>query len=43
VNLLHAVFVGFDHFLDHLTADGAGFSRREVSVVALLEVDADLP
>ena len=31
------------HDVDHLTADGAGFSRREVAVVALLEVDADLP
>jgi hypothetical protein len=31
------------HDVNHLTADGAGFSGREVAVVALLEVDADFP
>ena len=29
--------------VDHLTADGAGLLRGSVAVVALLEVDADLP
>ncbi len=40
--LLHAVFVGFDHFLDHLTADGTRLLGGEVTVVALLEVDTNL-
>ena len=31
------------HLLDHLAADGAGFAGGQVAVVALLEVDADLP
>ena len=31
------------HVLDHLAADGAGFARGQVAVVALLQVDADLP
>ena len=29
--------------VDHLVADGAGFTGAEVAVVALLEVDADFP
>ena len=41
--LLHAVLVGLNHFLDHLSADGACLSGAEVAVVALLEVDAYLP
>ena len=31
------------HFLDHLAADGTGLARGEIAVVALLEVDANLP
>ena len=31
------------HLLDHLAADGAGLLGGQVAVVALLEVDADLP
>ena len=31
------------HFLDHLAADGAGFAGGQVAVVALLQVDTDLP
>ena len=30
-------------FLDHLAADGAGFAGGQVTVVAVLQVDADLP
>ena len=41
-NLLHGVLVGLDHLLDHLAADGAGFTGGQVAVVALLQVDADL-
>ena len=41
--LLHGALVGFDHFLDHLAADGAGFTGSEVAVVAVLQVDANLP
>ncbi len=41
--LLQAVLVGLDHFLDHLAADGAGLLAGQFAVVALLEVDADLP
>ena len=31
------------HLLDHLAADGTGLAGGQVAVVALLEVDADLP
>ena len=31
------------HVLDHLAADGAGFAGGQVAVVAVLEVDANLP
>ena len=41
--LFHSVFVGLDHFLDHLAADGAGFARGQVAVVAFLQVHANLP
>ena len=41
--LLHAFFVGLDHLFDHLAADGARLAGGEVAVIALLEVDADLP
>ena len=30
------------HFLDHLAADGAGFPGGQVTVVAFLQVDANL-
>ena len=42
-DLLHVALVGLDHFLDHLAADGAGFAGGQVAVVAVLQVDADLP
>ena len=41
--LLHPLLVGLNHFLNHLTADGAGFPRGQVAVVAVLQVHADLP
>ena len=41
--LLHAVFIGLDHLLDHLAADGTGLLRGQITVVTLLQVDADLP
>lgn len=41
--LLHAFFVGLDHLFDHLAADAAGLPGGQVAVVALLEVDANLP
>ena len=41
--LFHALLVSFDHLLDHLSADGTGLAGGQVAVVALLEVDADLP
>ena len=31
------------HLLDHLAADGTGLTGGEIAVVALLEVDANLP
>ena len=40
--LLHAVFVGLDHLLDHLAADAAGLLGGQVAVITLLEVHADL-
>ena len=30
------------HLLDHLAADGTGLAAREVAVVALLQIHADL-
>ena len=41
--LLHAALIGLDHLLDHLAADAAGFTRGQVAVVAVLQVDAHLP
>jgi len=40
-SLLHAVFVGLDHLFDHLTADGTGLAAGELTVVAVLQIDAD--
>ena len=40
---LHVPLVGLDHLLDHLAADGAGFAGGQVAVIAVLQVDADLP
>lgn len=40
--LLHALFVGLNHLLDHLAADGACLTGSQVAVVALLEVYTDL-
>ena len=42
-DLLQVALVGLDHFLDHLAADGAGFAGGQVAVIAVLQVDADLP
>lgn len=41
--LLHTLLVGFNHFLDHLAAHGAGLPAGEVTVVALLQVNAHFP
>ena len=41
--LLHAVLVGLDHLLDHLTADRTGLTGSQIAVVTLLQVDAHLP
>ena len=41
--LLHALLVGLDHFLDHLTADGAGFAGGQIAVVAVLQIHAHFP
>ena len=40
---LQALLVGLDHLLDHLAAHGTGLTGGQVAVVALLEVDANLP
>ena len=40
--LLNLVFVLLYHLLDHLATDGAGLLRGQVTVVALLQVDAHL-
>ena len=42
VILLHAALVGLDHLLDHLAAHGAGLAAGQVTVVAVLQVHADL-
>lgn len=36
------VFVLFNHFLDHLSADRACLTRGEIAVIAVCEVYADL-
>ena len=41
--LLQALLVGLNHLLDHLAADGAGFPGGQMTVVAVGQVDADLP
>ena len=40
---LQVLLVALDHLLDHLAADRAGLAGGQIAVVALLEVDADLP
>lgn len=40
---LQVLLVALDHLLNHLAADGAGLAGGQIAVVALLEVDADLP
>ena len=42
-SLLQVLLVALDHLLDHLAADGTGLAGGQIAVVALLEVDADLP
>ena len=39
--LLDAVLVGLDHLLDHLAADGTGLTAGQVTVVTVLQVNAD--
>ena len=43
LRLLQTLFVGLDHLLDHLAADGAGFPGGQIAVVAVLQVDTNLP
>ena len=38
----HLAFLLFDHALDHVAADIAGLAGRQIAVVALLQVDAQL-
>ena len=40
--LFQTLLVSLDHLLDHLAADGTGLLRGQVTVVALLQVDAHL-
>jgi len=40
---LQVLLVALNHLLDHLAADGTGLARGEIAVIALLEVDANLP
>jgi len=42
-SLLHAVFIGLNHLFDHLTADRTCLLAGEVTVVTVLQVDADFP
>ena len=41
LGLLHVLLVSFDHLLDHLAANGAGFAGGQVAVVAVGQVDAN--
>ena len=40
---LQVLLVALDHLFNHLAADRAGLAGGQIAVVALLEVDADLP
>ena len=40
--LLHVVLVGLDHLFDHLSADAAGLTGSQITVIALLQVHANL-
>ena len=40
---LQALLVGLDHLLDHLAAHGAGLTGGQITIVAFLQVDANLP
>ena len=40
--LFQTLLVSLDHLLDHLAADGTGLLGSQVTVVALLQVDAHL-
>ena len=42
LGLLHAVFIGLDHLFDHLASNGAGLTAGELTVITVLEIDADL-
>ena len=39
--LLQTLLVSLDHLLDHLAADGAGFTGGQVTVVTVLQVHAN--
>ena len=39
---LQVLLVGLDHLLDHLAADRTGLAAGQVTVVTVLQVDADL-
>ena len=41
--LLLTLLVSLDHLLDHLATDGAGLTGGQVTVVAVGQIDADLP
>ena len=43
LSLLQTLLVGLDHFLDHLAADGASLTGSQVTVVAVSQIDTDLP
>ena len=40
-NLLQTLLVSLDHLLDHLAADGTGFTGGQVTIVTLLQIHAD--
>ena len=42
VRLFHGLFVGLDHFLNHLAAYGTGLLRSQIAIVALLQVNTNL-
>ena len=37
------LLVGFDHLLDHLAADRTRLTGSQIAVIALLQVDTNLP
>ena len=41
-DLLHAIFVGLDHLLDHLATNGTCLTAGKITIIAVLQVNTNL-